>query len=50
MAEEIRQFTVKTAEDRLSTIWSEKSIAPKIIELLDQVIQSNLKQHGKPLR
>ncbi len=48
MTQAVRQYTVKTADDRLATIWSEKCAEIETNrKQLEQVIQSSLKQHGR---
>jgi hypothetical protein len=47
--QKVRQATVKTADDRVTVVWSEKINDPGItIEELEQVITSCLKRHGHP--
>jgi hypothetical protein len=46
----VRQFTVKTADDRLAVIWSEiTSNAKYDPEKLEHAIQMSLKRHGSAL-
>lgn len=48
--QEVRQCTVKAADDRLATIWAEKSMDTKHnSEKLEQVIQLSLQRHGNAL-
>lgn len=47
MSQAIRQCTVKTADDRLATIWAEKLESTGNAVELDQILQFILRQHGK---
>ena len=47
--QQVRQATVKTADDRLAVIWSEKVRDSHCSEeQLERVIVESLKQHGSP--
>ncbi len=51
MAQAVRQCIVKTADDRLATIWSEMAAGSEAnAEQLQHMIQSNLMRHGRVLR
>jgi hypothetical protein len=47
--QDVRQATIKTADDRLAVIWAERMRDPNCKpEEIEELIQSSLSQHGVP--
>lgn len=50
MKQQVRQYTVKTADDRLAVVWAEKIIEnKKINNELERIVLCSLKRTGQPL-